>query len=209
MQINEIFKSIEGEGVFQGYLTLFIRFSGCNLRCKWCDTKYAFDEYKDIPINVIMELVKDQNINKISITGGEPFLQYNDLIKLINNLKALDKEICIYTNGTIRIDENLFDLATIQLDYKLSDVEKINKDNLINLKNGVLKFVIDDIEKFKNINIDFKKILNNNNKIHITPAYNIIDNELLANYIIDNNLSNFKLSLQQHKYIWKPDMKGV
>jgi len=209
MKINEIFKSIEGEGIFQGYLTLFIRLAECNLNCKWCDTKYSFNEYKIMSLNKILNIVKNENINKITITGGEPFLQQNELLLLITEIKKLNKEICIYTNGTIEIDKNLFDLVHIILDYKLDYTDKINNNNITNLKNGILKFVIDDINKFKNLNLDIVKIYNNNNKIHITPAFNYIDNKDIADYLINNNLNNIKLALQQHKYIWNPEERSV
>jgi 7-carboxy-7-deazaguanine synthase len=153
--------------------------------------------------------VKNENINKITITGGEPFLQQNELLLLITEIKKLNKEICIYTNGTIEIDKNLFDLVHIILDYKLDYTDKINNNNITNLKNGILKFVIDDINKFKNLNLDIVKIYNNNNKIHITPAFNYIDNKDIADYLINNNLNNIKLALQQHKYIWNPEERSV
>jgi hypothetical protein len=93
--------------------------------------------------------------------------------------------------------------------YKLDYEDKINKKNIENLKNGVLKFVIDDIYKLKNIKLDLKKIHNNNNEIHITPAFGCIDIKDIAQHLVNVSSNIIKLSLQQHKYIWNPDERGV
>ena len=75
MKINEIFYSIQGEGNWTGFPNIFIRTAGCNLRCSYCDTKYAYYKFKEIKILNILEIVKKYNCNKICITGGEPLLR--------------------------------------------------------------------------------------------------------------------------------------
>ena len=85
MQINEIFYSIQGEGKWTGLPNIFIRTTGCNLRCNYCDTKYAYEEGTEKSIDQIIKEIKKFNCKKICLTGGEPLLQ-KDSIKLVNEL---------------------------------------------------------------------------------------------------------------------------
>ena len=85
MKINEIFYSIQGEGKWTGLPNTFIRVSGCNLRCTYCDTKYAYKKGKELPIYKILKCIERFNCKYICITGGEPLLQ-SQTIDLINLL---------------------------------------------------------------------------------------------------------------------------
>ena len=102
MKINEIFYSLQGEGIQTGVPTIFIRFTGCNLRCKWCDTKYAYDEGEDLSIDQIIEKIKSYPSTQICVTGGEPLLQ-DELSTLIQRLIELKYDINLETNGSIHI----------------------------------------------------------------------------------------------------------
>lgn len=205
MKINELYISLEGEGVHQGYLTTFIRFHGCNLDCKWCDTKHG--KYFDIGLD---EILRKTTTKYVTITGGEPFKYQKELLKLVMALKEMDKEISIYTNNTFEIPEIYFQSTRIILDYKMDYLLLMNQDNLRNIKNGVIKFVISDLSQFKHIKkMSLEKALSNNNQIHITSAYGILEPKDLANVLISEKLDYIKLSLQQHKYIWNPDQRGI
>jgi 7-carboxy-7-deazaguanine synthase len=98
LQVIEIFDSIEGEGKRAGQLVTFIRLTGCNLRCSYCDTEYAFSDGKDFSVNEIMEQV---NHSKVTLTGGEPLLQAN-VPQLLAALHG--HEVNIETNGSINIE---------------------------------------------------------------------------------------------------------
>ena len=118
MQINEIFKSIQGEGPHFGKPAIFLRTAQCNLKCIWCDTKYTWDwenydfskEVKEMTIDEIKESILEFGINHLVITGGEPLLQQDDLADLLSFLKP-DFYVEIETNCTILPNKMLTDLV--------------------------------------------------------------------------------------------------
>ncbi|MEM3237772.1 MAG: radical SAM protein, partial [Thermoplasmata archaeon] len=99
MKINEIFYSIQGEGVHIGIPMVFVRFTGCNLRCEWCDTKYAFFEGSQMSVEEVMKEIKKHKVRWVCITGGEPLLQ-EDVYTLIYQLLKEEYNILIQTNGS-------------------------------------------------------------------------------------------------------------
>ena len=118
MQINEIFKSIQGEGPNFGKPAIFLRTAQCNLKCTWCDTKYTWDwknydytkEVKEMTLEEIKERIMDLEIKHLVITGGEPLLQQDDLADLLSFLKP-DFYVEIETNCTILPNKMLTDLV--------------------------------------------------------------------------------------------------
>jgi 7-carboxy-7-deazaguanine synthase len=129
--ISEIFVSIQGEGKKQGTLSLFIRFQGCNLRCKWCDTKYcSFPEYYndssslEEALEKVKGLIKNKKIKNIVFTGGEPLLFQNEIIFLINKIKELYKKEELKVNLEFEIETN----GTIEL--KKEFIPLLNKSNI-------------------------------------------------------------------------------
>lgn len=216
MQVIEKFVSINGEGLKQGELALFIRFMGCNLRCSYCDTTYSFINpvYKEESIDEIFEYVKKQNVKNITLTGGEPLIQkdINELIKLLidNNY-----HVEIETNGSININDFFNDNnISYTLDYKLPTSLMEKKMNLSNYdyinKKDSVKFVcgnIDDLLKMKEI-INRYDLIGKTNCI-VSPVFNQIKLEDIVNFLIDNNLNGVKMQLQIHKIIWDPNKRGV
>jgi len=110
--VSEIFYSVQGEGIHLGKPAAFLRLSGCNLRCTWCDTKYALDmkSGKCMSINEILREIQKYPVNHIVVTGGEPLLQQQALIPLLRNLKDLNFFIEIETNGSIEPIGSLIEL---------------------------------------------------------------------------------------------------
>lgn len=145
MKINEIFLSIQGEGKEVGMLSWFIRCSGCNLRCKWCDSAYAFEEGKEMNIESIKDSIPTDKCKNVIITGGEPFIQ-KDLLKLIKKLS--NRNIYIETNGTI-FDPFIIGFANITVSPKL---QFLNKEYIESLRKwsgfATFKFVIEDRKSF-------------------------------------------------------------
>lgn len=137
MKINEIFYSIQGEGNWTGLPNIFIRTSGCNLRCSYCDTKYAYDTFKEIKIIKIIDEIRKYNCKKVCITGGEPLLQ-KDMIKLVDELIKNNYNVSIETNGSIEIKPiSNKKLVMISLDVKCPSSnmsEKMLYQNLLYLK---------------------------------------------------------------------------
>ena len=204
MKINEIFYSIQGEGNWTGLPNIFIRTSGCNLRCSYCDTKYAYDAFKEIKIIKIIDEIRKYNCKKVCITGGEPLLQ-KDMIKLVDELIKNNYNVSIETNGSIEIKPiSNKKLVMISLDVKCPSSnmsEKMLYQNLLYLKKkDQLKFIIGDIKDYS-----FAKAIIINNKIGCSIFFQPVagtDPRKLANWIIKDNL-NVKLGLQIQKILWQ------
>jgi len=216
MQVIEKFVSINGEGLKQGELALFLRFKGCNLRCSYCDTLYSFinPKYKEESIDEIIEFVKEKNIKNITITGGEPLIQ-EDINELLERLINLNYNVEIETNGSILIKDYVNNKnISYTLDYKLPGSLMENKMNLDNYryisKKDSVKFVCKDYNDL----LKMKEIINKYDLINITncivsPVFNEINLEDIVNFLIDNNLNGVKMQLQIHKIIWDPNKRGV
>ncbi|RLJ05482.1 MAG: 7-carboxy-7-deazaguanine synthase, partial [Candidatus Aenigmatarchaeota archaeon] len=99
LKVNEIFYSIQGESTFAGFPCIFIRLTGCNLRCRYCDTKYAYEEGYDIPVGRILATVKKFDCGLIEVTGGEPLIQ-NETPDLISALIKNGYTVLLETNGS-------------------------------------------------------------------------------------------------------------
>lgn len=203
MKINEIFYSIQGEGKWTGLPNIFIRTTGCNLRCSYCDTKYAYSDGKEMSIEKIVESISKYPCKNIFLTGGEPLLQ-DETLDLIKSLQKMNYKICLETNGSINIENRLkkSDLI-ISLDIKCpsSNMHEKNCMENINLlkKNDQLKFIIDDKKDY----IYAKKIIQQYKPkctIFFQPVWGN-DPKKLADWIKKDGLK-VKLGLQMHKIIW-------
>ncbi len=211
MKINEIFKSIQGETTFQGVPCLFIRTTGCNLRCKWCDTEYAYYEGTDHTVKEILKIVDKYSCKYVVITGGEPLIQKETPI-LAEHLIRSGYKVLVETGGNMDISVLHPDISKI-VDIKCPSsgmTEKMLWQNLGYLsKQDEVKFVIADYEDYlwgKSIIETYK--LTDLCTILISPAFGLLDPKVLAAWIINDNLP-VRLQLQMHKYIWGPDVKGV
>lgn len=214
MRVNEIFYSLEGEGVRAGYLAVFVRFYGCNLQCSYCDTRYSCDsqQYTDMSIADIVEEVKKFGCKKITITGGEPLIQ-PDIEALIKALCDNGFEVNIETNGSIDIATyTLNPNVIITMDYK-SISSEMNEfmlpNNLKQLRNNdVLKFVVGDVSDLN----DMLSVLQNNQlrcQVFVSPVFGKIEPVEIVEYIKNHALYNCRVQLQLHKIIWNPNEKGV
>ena len=207
LKINEIFYSIDGEGKRAGELAAFIRLTGCNLRCSYCDTCYAMNEGCLMSIAEIVKAV--ENWHNITITGGEPLNQ--DIRGLLNLL--YEHEVNIETNGSVDISpyfqyKNVF----FTIDYKLPSSGMSNKmleDNFIKLREcDVLKFVVSDIADMDAAK-DFYNRINPKCAVYFSPVYGQIEPSTIVEYMKENNLQDWRLQLQLHKIIWEPEKRGV
>ena len=215
MRVIEKFVSINGEGLRQGELAVFIRFANCNLRCSYCDTTYSFINpvYNDESIDEIIDYINKQHFKNITLTGGEPLIQ-EDIDILIKRLVELGYRVEIETNGSVDIKKYLNDKISFTLDYKLptSLMEKFMLTDNYNYvtKKDSIKFVcgdLNDLIKAKEIMIKYDLI--NKTNCLISPVFNQINLEDIVNFLIDNNLNDVRLCLQIHKIIWDPNKRGV
>lgn len=210
IMVNEIFDSIEGEGKRAGQLVTFIRLTGCNLRCSYCDTEYAFTEGKEMTASEILDKV---HYHKITITGGEPLI-CEDLRRLLSDLHG--HEINIETNGSIDI-EPFFDFQNVffTLDYKCQSSKMSHmmcENNFKKMrKRDVLKFVVgskEDLEQAKKIFLKYYRTLRNR-VIYISPVFEKIEPKEIVEFIKENKLINWRTQIQMHKVIWEPNKRGV
>ena len=208
MKINEIFYSIQGEGKWTGLANIFIRTSGCNLRCNFCDTKYAYHIGKELSIENIIKSISKYPCKKICITGGEPLLQ-DDIYQFINRLLKIDFKICLETNGSICIKElSKIKPLIISMDIKCPSSNMNEKNFFENIsfleEKDQLKFVIKDMNDYnysKKILSIYKPVCN----IYFQPVWGT-NPKNLSEWIISDGL-NVRLGLQIHKFIWI-DKKG-
>ncbi len=208
MRINEIFYSLQGEGKWTGLHNIFIRTSGCNLRCSYCDTKYAYDDGKEMSIDKILSQICKYHCKYVCITGGEPLLQ-NETLNLIDLLLKRNYKICLETNGSINVKKiSNKESLIISLDIKCPSSnmhEKILLENISLLcKYDQLKFVIKDKEDYNYA----KKIINKYKPIctvFFQPVWGTNPSDL-ADWILCDGL-NVKLGLQLHKLLWG-DQRG-
>jgi len=120
-KISEVFKSIQGEGLFQGIEQVFVRFFGCNLNCRFCDTK--LDSYREVTVSALLDEVNSfGNCHSVALTGGEPLLQIDFLKQLCQALKEKGKTVYLETNGTLyqNLPQIIDNLDIIAMDFKLS-----------------------------------------------------------------------------------------
>ena len=153
MKVYSIFLSIQGEGLTMGTPTVFIRTSGCPLRCTYCDTTEAFDDGEEMSVDDIISKVKEYNVRNICLTGGEPLIQ-NDAYKLINKLLGMRWAVVVETSGAIPLDEMPCDeILSISMDIKCPSSGESDKMILSNLEllgpTDQLKFVISDAEDYE------------------------------------------------------------
>jgi 7-carboxy-7-deazaguanine synthase len=211
LRVNEIFKSIQGESSYAGIPSVFVRLTGCNLRCSYCDTTYAYDEGAEMSVNEILSTIKGYGCKNVCITGGEPLLQ-SSIIKLIDLLKKSHYKIFVETGGSINIDI-LPKAVTRIMDIKCPDSgmdKEMDWDNIDRLKSSdEVKFIIlskKDYEWAKRITRKYK--LTGRAQILFGVAYGRMKPKTLAGWILKDNLE-VRFQLQLQNYIWPNKVRGV
>ena len=211
LTVNEIFKSIQGESSFTGLPCIFIRLTGCNLRCTWCDTEYAFYEGKPKSVQDIINAIEPLGISLVEITGGEPLLQ-DSVYDLINALLAKNYKVLVETGGGVSVDK-VPEQAIKILDVKCPGSGEVSKnlwDNLnhLNPKDEV-KFVLadrTDYEWSREILDQYK--IHKKVKVLFSPVYDKLDLKELSAWVLEDNLP-VRVQTQLHKVIWGKDAIGV
>ena len=213
LKVNEIFSSIQGESTRAGEPCVFVRLTGCNMRCTYCDTVYAYEEGFLMYIEEIVEKVKVSGCPLVEITGGEPLLQ-DETPQLIRTLLDLGYAVLLETNGSK--DIGTVDRRCIKvMDIKCPSSSEEKRNDLENLKRlnkgDELKFVIADRVDY-DFAVDIISLIPKDKikSIHVnfSPCFGKLEPGELAGWILNDKL-NVRLNLQLHKYIWPPDMRGV
>ncbi len=206
LKVNEIFKSIQGESSYAGLPCSFIRLTGCNLRCNYCDTVYAYEKGIDMGMEEILEDMELLGCSLIEITGGEPLLQ-ETTPEFVRELLRQGYKVLVETNGSLNID--LLPEGAIRImDIKCPGSgmsEKMDWKNIERLKDtDEVKFVLSSREDYdwaKEV-ID-RYELQKRAKVLLGIAFGRMEPRPLAYWILQDGLE-VRLQLQLHRYIWPP-----
>lgn len=227
MQITEIYKSLQGESTYAGMPCVFVRLTGCNLRCAWCDTEYSFYGGKKVTPEQVFEEVEHLTTpgGLVEITGGEPMLQERELVPLMHRLIDSGYKILLETSGE-RPLENVPAQVIKIADVKCPDsgeADTFRIENLATLNaHDEVKFVISDrldYEFARDFTVQHQ-LAGRVNAVLFSPAFAkdaagardaskcLLDPQQLAEWMLEDKVPA-RLGLQIHKLIWDPAMKGV
>ncbi len=211
MRVTEIFHSIQGESTFAGRPCVFVRLTGCPLRCTWCDTEYAFFGGTEQSVDDILDTVRSYGCPLVEVTGGEPLAQ-SETPTLLRRLCEAGFTVLLETSGAV--DTSLVAPAVhIILDVKCPGsgmTDRMHWPNLERLRpHDEAKFVLQDRRDYdwaKGILQQFH--LATRCPVHFSPVFGTLDPRQLAEWLLEDRLP-IRLQLQLHKHIWAPDMRGV
>ncbi len=208
LRITEIFYSLQGESRTIGLPTVFIRLTGCPLRCQYCDTTYAFKGGELVELTAIMEKVASYNPQYVCVTGGEPLAQPN-CIMLLKQLCDAGYQVSLETSGALDISATDTRVSRV-VDLKTPDSQEVARNLYENInyltKNDQIKFVIcsrDDYDwaKTKLIQYDLSSRVD---EILFSPSFQQVKPQQLADWIIADNLP-VRFQLQLHKILWNDE----
>ena len=211
LKVNEIFHSIQGESRHAGRPCVFVRLTGCNLRCTWCDTAYAFEEGIDLSVRFVLERIAPYATRYVLITGGEPLVQ-EGATDLIGELCDRGYEVAVETGGSLDIS-SVDRRAMLVMDLKCpgSGMSQKNRwENIALLKpTDEVKFVLADRADYDWARDAIARHrLADRCGVLLSPVHGALQPRSLAEWILADRLP-VRLQLQIHKYIWPPDLRGV
>jgi 7-carboxy-7-deazaguanine synthase len=212
LTVNEIFYSIQGESIYAGLPCVFVRLTGCNLRCHYCDTRYAFDEGDAMSVDQIVDQVAAFGCDWVEITGGEPLVQ-NHTPALVDALLDGGKNVLMETNGSLDIDRVNHRCSRI-MDIKCPSSREHTKNDTANLQrltaHDQVKFVIGDYNDFlfaTNLLPRLPAILPTD-RILFSAISGRLSPDQLAAWILEARIAA-RLQLQLHRLIWPDQDRGV
>jgi 7-carboxy-7-deazaguanine synthase len=215
LTINEIFYSIQGESTFAGRPCVFVRLTGCDLRCTYCDTEYAFYEGKKRTLAAIVEEVEKYPCRLVEITGGEPLLQKR-VHTLMHRLCDAGHTVLIETGGAH--DIALIDARVHRImDLKCPSSGECDRNRMANLEllgvRDEVKFVIGTDEDYAwakaQVLAGVPGWADRVNAILFSPVFGKMTPLELATRVMADALPNVRMQLQMHKIIWEPNQRGV
>lgn len=211
IKIAELFYSIQGESSFAGYPCFFIRFADCNLRCTYCDTRYAYEEdHPQLSISQILSELEKYPGAIVEVTGGEPLLQ-EAIYPLLEKLLAADRTVLLETNGSLSLADVPAEVVKI-MDMKCPGSgmhEQMDFDNfdLLSQKDEI-KFVIGSRDDYNwAVQLVAAYSLHNKATVTFSPVTSNLPPATLAGWVLEDHLS-VRLRLQLHTIIWPGKTKG-
>ena len=212
LTVNEIFHSIQGESSHAGRPCVFVRLTGCNLRCAWCDTAYAFDEGRSISVDDVVGAVEAYDCPLVEITGGEPLLQ-PDVYPLMNRLLGAGKTVLLETGGQIDISDVPAAVVKV-LDVKCPGSGEAARNAWGNLErlagHDEVKFVIRDRADYEFARDVLRRhgLERRCAAVLLSPVHRVMDPRELAAWSLADRLP-VRVQVQLHKYVWGDDARGV
>jgi 7-carboxy-7-deazaguanine synthase len=211
LRINEIFHSIQGESTHVGRPCVFVRLTYCNLRCRFCDTEYAFFEGTERSIDEIVNEVGRFGCRLVEVTGGEPLIQRETTV-LLSRLLEAGHEVLLETSGAWAVEEVPAGVRII-MDLKTPGSGMVSRNRWENLRHldrdDEIKFVICDREDYEWARgVVGEHGLSERHAVLFSPAWGEVDSAELADWILADRLP-VRLQLQIHKHIWSPTARGV
>ena len=226
MQITEIYASIQGESSYAGLPCIFVRLTGCNLRCNWCDSEYTFSGGRKMSIDQVeAEVFRLLPIKMVEITGGEPMLQEREVVPFMQRLLDRGYTLLLETSGErpLRgVPKEVIKIVDVKCPHS-GEADTFRIENLEALTpRDELKFVLADRADYEFAR-DFARQHQLTSRVHsviFSPAFRkdatgardasqcLLDPQQLAEWILADGLS-VRLGLQIHKFIWQPETKGV
>ncbi|CAI8170082.1 MAG: 7-carboxy-7-deazaguanine synthase [Cellvibrionales bacterium UBA7375] len=205
LRITEIFHSLQGETTTVGLPTVFVRLTGCPLRCGYCDTAYAFEGGQKMAIQDILDTVADYKTDYITVTGGEPLAQ-PQCIELLKQLCNLGYRVSLETSGAMPVKE--VDPRVIKIvDLKTPGSGEVSRNLYENINylqpEDEVKFVICNRQDYdwSCMQIDQLRLRDTGSEILFSPSQGELSPALLAQWILEDKL-RVRLQLQTHKVIW-------
>jgi 7-carboxy-7-deazaguanine synthase len=210
MRVTEIFFSLQGEGTRAGRPCVFVRFTGCDLRCVWCDTAYAFHGGRDLSREEILAEVASFPARFVCLTGGEPMLQ-KELPELSRELLARGYEVAIETHGQRPLDLlpreviRIVDVKTPGSGEETRDFAYLDRLE----RHDEVKFVVASAEDFRwSLDVVRRHRLEGRVEVLFSPVWGAVDPKDLARWMLEAPV-DARLSLQVHKVIWGAQARGV
>lgn len=204
LRITEIFFSLQGESRTVGLPTVFIRLTGCPLRCHYCDTAYAFSGGEWLDIDTILETVANYKARYVTVTGGEPLAQKN-CINLLSRLCDSGYEVSLETSGAISVADVDSRVSKV-IDIKTPGSGEAEKNDYANIdslaNNDQIKFVICSEQDYLWAQEKISEYqLSDKFEVLFSPSHDELDAGVLADWILRDRL-NVRLQVQLHKYLW-------
>ena len=211
LKITEIYRSIQGESTWSGLPCTFVRLTGCNLRCSWCDTEYGFFGGKKMSIDDVFQEIEKLNCPLVELTGGEPLLQPKVAL-LADRLLDAGYQVLVETGGHMDIDI-VSSRAVRIVDMKCPASEMTDKNDYKNLERVTnqdeIKFVIQNKEDFIWAEALIKQYkLESKCTVILSPVFGVMAPLELTDLLLESGL-NVRMQMQLHKLLWSPDKTGV
>lgn len=204
LRITEIFYSLQGESTTSGYPTVFVRLTGCPLRCVYCDTSYAFKGGQKLSLDEVVAQVQSHGVKHVCVTGGEPLAQ-PACLALMQRLCDEDFLVSIETSGALSI-EGIDPRVMVVMDLKTPDSGEVERNLFGNLtllkRDDQLKFVICSEQDFRWAqDLIIEHQLMERVEVLFSPSYGQVTPNQLADWLMESRLQA-RMQVQLHKLLW-------